>query len=207
MPVLIDGVYRPIQDMHGVNAALEQVGDLDEAIKLCRSFDIVIQAGGNCGIFPRYLASKFKFVYTFEPESENFQCLVNNATAGNIIKFQAALGTKEHSPVGLVYDPKNAGGHHVSLNGVIPVIAVDSLNLPTCDLLQLDIEGFEYFALQGAEETIIKYSPVIMIEHKKHATRYGAHPGDVIQYIKSFGYEQRKEVRRDLIFTKGENNA
>lgn len=207
MPALIDGIYRPTQDMHGVNAALQQVGDLDEAIRLCGKLDVVVQAGGNCGIFPRYLATKFKFVYTFEPESENFQCLVNNAVAENIIKFQAALGTNNHAPVGLIYDPKNAGGHYISLEGVIPVIAVDSLNLPACDLLQLDIEGFEYFALKGAERTIKEYSPVIMIEHKKHAMRYGAHPGDVIQYIKSLGYEQKQEVRRDLIFVKGEMNA
>jgi FkbM family methyltransferase len=204
MPRLVDGIWRPNEDLHGVNAALEQVGDLDKAIKCCRSRRIAVQAGGNCGIFPQYLSTKFKWVYTFEPEAENFHCLVNNATAHNIIKFQAALGTKDHAPVGLVYDPKNAGGHHVNLGGVIPVISVDSLNLPACDLLQIDIEGFELFALRGAEETIRKNSPVIMIEHKKHATRYGAVPDDVIQFITGLGYIKKQEVRRDLIFIKGE---
>ena len=206
MPKLVDGIWRPNEDMHGVHAALEQVGDLDKAIKCCNKREIAVQAGGNCGIFPRYLADKFKFVYTFEPEGENFNCLVNNATAGNIIKFQAALGTSHHVPVGLVYDPKNAGGHHVSLNGIIPVMSVDSLNLPACDLLQLDIEGFEYFALKGAEETIKKYSPVIMIEHKKHAQRYGMKPEDVINFIESLGYIRKQEVRRDIIFVKGKND-
>lgn len=206
MPRLVDGLWRPNEDLQGVNAALEQYKDLDEAIKYCTKMDIAIQAGGNCGIFPRYLANKFKFVYTFEPEAENFFCLVNNAPQGNIIKLQAALG-EDSAPVGLMYDPKNAGGHHVKDTGVIPVISVDSLKLTACGLLQLDIEGYELFALKGAEQTIRKYSPVIMIEHKKHAERYGAQPQDVIQYIKGLGYTLKQKVKRDLIFIKGENNA
>lgn len=197
-------MQRPKEDLHGVNAALEQVGDLDEAIKLCKGRNIAIQAGGNCGIFPSYLAKKFKFVYTFEPENENFFCLVNNAIEPNIIKMQAALGDKHSKPVGLMYDPKNAGGHHVTGAGVIPVIPVDSLNLPACDLLQLDVEGYELFSLRGAEETIKRFNPVIMIEHKKHAERFGASPDDVLNYLKSLGYEEKRRVRKDIIFTKGE---
>lgn len=205
MPKLVDGIWRPSEDLHGVNAALEHVKDLEEAIKFCSKRNVAIQAGGNCGIFPCYLANNFKVVYTFEPENENFFCLVNNATAGNIIKFQAAIGCSGSLPVGLIYDPKNAGGHYVRTgNGILPVISVDSLNLPTCDLLQFDIEGYELFALKGAAETIKKYSPVIMIEHKKHAQRYGAEPGDVIQFLTDIGYEKKQEVRRDLIFTRGE---
>lgn len=207
MPKLIDGIWQPNEDLHGVNAALEQVTDLEEAIKYCSKRDVAIQAGGNCGVFPRYLADKFKVVYTFEPENENFFCLANNAIAGNIIKFQAALGAKDHAPVGLVYAPKNAGAHHVSLNGIIPVIAIDNLMLSACDLLQLDIEGFEYFALMGAEETIKKYSPVIMIEHKKHARRYGADPDDILNYLNSLGYREVVRIRKDIIFIKGEKNA
>lgn len=205
MPILIEDIYRPIEDLKSVNAALAQVHELEEAIKYCTKFNVAVQAGGNCGIFPRYLAKKFKYVYTFEPDSENFFCLVHNATAENIIKFQAAVGMKDHPPVGLVCDRKNAGAYHVKESGVIPVISIDHLRLPACDLLQLDIEGYELFALKGAEETIRKYSPVIMIEHKKHAERYGAHPGDVIHFIKSLGYQERMAVRRDIIFTKGEN--
>lgn len=189
--------------MHGVNAALEQVTDLEAALKYCGKMDVALQAGGNCGVFPRYLAKKFKFVYTFEPESENFHCLVNNALSINIIKFQAALGDKNTSPMGLMYMPKNCGGYHLQNAGTIPVIAVDSLLLPACDLLQLDIEGYELFALKGAEETIKKYSPVIMIEHKKHAARYGANPGDVLSYLRDIGYQEKERVRRDIIFTRG----
>lgn len=204
MPKLVDGVWRPNEDLHGVNAALEQVRDLDEAIRCCRKRNVVVQAGGNCGIFPRYLSEKFKFVYTFEPESENFFCLVNNAKDDpNIIKFQAALGDKNTNPMGLMYMNKNCGGYHLQGSGAMPIITIDSLLLPSCDLIQLDIEGFELFALKGAQETIKKYSPVIMIEHKKHATRYGAQPDDVLNFLKTNGYEEKQRVRRDIIFTRG----
>lgn len=204
---LVEGVFRPDNDMQGVNCALEQFRDLDEAIGLCADTRIAVQAGGNCGVFPRYLATKFTAVYTFEPENENFACLVNNAPATNIMKLQAAVGDKFTSPMGLMYHEKNSGGHFVTHKGMIPVIAVDNLCLSACDLLQLDIEGYELFALRGAQSTIIRHSPVIMIEHKKHAERYGAKPDDVLDYLKSLGYIERKRVRRDIIFTKGENHA
>lgn len=207
MPIIEGDLFRPEHDMHGVNAALDQVLDLEEGIKYCLERRVAVQAGGNCGIFPRYLAKRFKFVYTFEPENENFFCLVNNAEEPNIIKFQAALGDKDTLPAGLMYDPKNAGGHHLKDSGVIPVIALDTLHLPVCDFLQIDIEGYEIFALKGAEDTIKKYSPVIMIEHKKHATRYGMKPEDIFDYLGSLGYTEKMRVRRDIIFTKGENNA
>lgn len=207
MPKLIDGIWRPDEDIHGVNAALDQVNDLDEAIKHCFKRDIAIQAGGNCGIFPRYLSKKFKYVYTFEPEGENFFCLVNNAPQKNIIKLQAAIGNKNTSSMGLMYMPKNCGGFHLQDSGLIPVISLDSLNLPACDLLQLDIEGYELFALNGAEKTINKFSPVIMIEHKKHAARYGANPDDIINLLKEMGYKEAGRVRRDIIFTRGKHET
>ena len=42
---------------------------------------------------------------------------------------------------------------------------IDDLNLTECDLIMLDVEGYELHALNGAIETIKKYGPVICIEH------------------------------------------
>lgn len=204
MPVVENGLFKPIADQHGINAALEQVTELEHAIELCTHKRVAVQAGGNCGVFPEYLSRQFEVVYTFEPENENFFCLVNNAPAKNIIKFQAAIG-ENSTPRGLFYAEKNAGAHHIEGDGILPVIALDSLNLPVCDLLQLDIEGYELFALRGAVKTIRAHAPVIMIEHKRHATRYGAKPDDVLDFLKFLGYEEAKRVRKDIIFTRGKN--
>ena len=47
-------------------------------LKYVSNFTTVIQAGGNCGLYPRLYANMFNWVYTFEPEPMNFYCLVQN---------------------------------------------------------------------------------------------------------------------------------
>ncbi len=89
----IDGDYWPYSDTECRPAALAQYKDLDVAIAQCRSKDAIIQAGGNCGIFPRYLAGVFKRVYTFEPDADNFLCLNMNAKEKNITLDWYPIGT------------------------------------------------------------------------------------------------------------------
>jgi hypothetical protein len=50
-------------------------------------------------------------------------------------------------------------------DGFIPTFTIDSLNLNSCDAIQLDIENAEYDALIGAEQTINKFRPIIILEN------------------------------------------
>ena len=66
------------------------------------------------------------------------------------------------------------GGHNINvgMNKIappsekfqIPMLTIDSLKLNACDMIQLDVEGFEQFAISGAIETIKKFKPVIIAE-------------------------------------------
>jgi hypothetical protein len=47
---------------------------------------------------------------------------------------------------------------------IIPMLTIDSLNLPDCSFIQLDVEYYELNVLRGALETIEKYKPVISCE-------------------------------------------
>jgi len=58
----------------------------------------------------------------------------------------------------------NSGMNVVMPGSQIEAVTIDSLDLPSCGLIQLDIERHELFALMGAIETIEKYRPVIMLE-------------------------------------------
>ena len=127
----------------------------------------VIQAGGNIGAFPLWLASRFKKVYTFEPEPTNFACLVaNTANYSNVEPFMGALGDKPgHYQMEFV--AKGIGSHFMTDKpGKTKVYTIDSLNAKDVDFLMLDIEGYEYPALEGALQTIEKYRPVIQLEDK-----------------------------------------
>lgn len=124
---------------------------------------VVVQAGGNCGFYPKKYASVFDQVYTFEPEWLNFYCLNRNVVESNVIKTQACLG----NALGLVnlnVNEKNRGKTHISGKGNCPIYLIDNIGLTTCDLIHLDIEGYEYFALLGAVDTIKKCQPVIVVE-------------------------------------------
>jgi hypothetical protein len=59
---------------------------------------------------------------------------------------------------------KNRGKSYVAGAGRYPTYQIDNLNLAVCDLIHLDIEGYEYYALQGAAHTIATCRPVIVIE-------------------------------------------
>jgi len=94
----------------------------------------------------------------------------------------------------------HAGVTHINGAGVLPVIRLDDLHLPVCDLLYLDIEGYEIFALRGALETIRRCRPVVACEVNGCAARYGVAPGAVANLLKDEGYEWVRTVRSDEIF-------
>lgn len=136
-------------------------------IKYCSKFDVVLQAGGNCGMYPKLYSQMFKTVYTFEPDAMNFYCLTQNCQEHNIIKFQAAL-SNDHSMINMVHHhADNVGMHTVEKTeySAIPSFTIDDLQFKTLDLIHLDIECFEEYALEGAIYTIEKHRPMLMLEN------------------------------------------
>jgi FkbM family methyltransferase len=93
--------------------------------------------------------------------------MVMNNQRDNVIKINAALGeTPAFCSIQRVTD-RNVGMHKVSGNGFIPIMTIDNMNLPVLDFLQLDVEGYEAHSLKGAEKTIARCRPVIVVEGTK----------------------------------------
>ena len=143
-------------------------GNREAYFKHMRGWDTVVQAGGNCGLYPRLLAKYFKHVYTFEPDALNFHCLVHNCQQDNIVKIMGALGDKNQLVRVLRHDMSNVGGHQVSETegtaAYVPMLTIDSLHLTSCDFLLLDCEGYEPNIIAGALQTIGQFKPVISVE-------------------------------------------
>jgi FkbM family methyltransferase len=161
-------------------------------LEYCRNFRVAVQAGGFNGLYPKVLGQMFETVYTFEPDSLNFHCLVNNCQSENIIKFNAVLGD-DHRLVtigrGLDVNP----GMFTVMDdpGIIPQLLIDDLELPVCDLIQLDIEGREMNALIGARQTIDRYRPVVICEVVGSSDGGAA----ILSYLSQWGYEETKLLR------------
>lgn len=193
----VDGFWFPATDRHGAEAALREVADTIAAIRHVRSFNVCVQAGGNCGVFPAFLATKFEQVWTFEPDLENYHCLIKNVPH-NVIHFMAGLGNK-CSQMSLDRVPGNCGAHQTVMivDGRIPMMTIDELQLDHCDMIQLDIEGFEPLAIDGAKETIAEFRPVLMLEDKDMSRRYGYKHG--WPELEIPGYKVAGRVHNDVI--------
>lgn len=187
----------PAVDEHLHVAVGQEVWKVDHVCRELPHKRSCVQAGGAVGHFADRLADYFANVYTFEPEPVNFRCLTKNVGhKANVILAQAALGEKQ-GRVGLKGDPKNAGAWEVTNAGVIPMLTIDSLGLPDCDLIYLDIEGYEIEALKGAVETINRCRPHIVVEDK--ALR-GTKPGAIGEWLVGFDYAERDKMMRDVWF-------
>lgn len=204
--VIKDGKWTwPAADEKSWEGQNEHLDLVSHILPHLKNKDIMIQAGGNCGLLLSTFIEHFNYVYTFEPDPINFYCLSQNVTADNVFKMQACLGetngtTKvqhlERSP-----GCHDIGGVHVAGEGYLPLLSIDSLNLPGCDLIQLDVEGFELKAIKGAVNTITKYKPVLCVEFCENwLHRYGDNSEMVVEFIQSLGYRQVGAEGVDRIF-------
>lgn len=188
----------PATDFGAAAVLFNDAKGIERVVKHCIGRDVVVQAGGNCGIWPRDLSVLFRLVYTFEPDPMNFRCLCANAPAENVIKFNAALGDA-HEAVGMMFRPDNVGAHRVAGAGSIPTLRIDDLALPVCDLIYLDIEGYELKAIKGARETIARCRPVVVVEDKGLSQHYGTAQGEVVIELKAMGYRVAERLQHDVV--------
>ena len=140
--------------------------------KNVRDFQLVVTAGANMGLYTRYYAQKFNTVYAFEPNWINFYCLSYNCPYDNVRKFNAALGQTTKQSFIPQTPTTNMGAYRIDQKKSgdetnIQMFALDDLNLPRLDLLQLDVEGYEGFVLKGAQKTIERFKPVIIVENAR----------------------------------------
>src|SRR6056300_829158 len=68
------------------------IQDHKQFMEKVKKFDVVVQAGGCCGMYPRFYKNYFKEVYTFEPDVLNFYCLDENCQGDWYHKYHGALG-------------------------------------------------------------------------------------------------------------------
>jgi len=163
---------------------------------------LIIQAGGNAGLYPKLYSTMFEKVITFEPDHRWFVCLINNCPETNVFKFQTALGN-DNDPVKMVAPDfkgrKNLGANYIEPNGDIPKIKLDSLGVDP-DCIHLDIEGSEWETIVGATETIKRAKPLIVVEWNQSGGKYGWTDNKIATLMTDLGYEVYKEFHRDRAY-------
>lgn len=199
--IVKDGWYWPEKDLK-CWPWLQDEKDLPKQITdLVKEKRVMIQAGGNCGFYTKIYAELFNTVYTFEPDPTNFQCLVMNLENCNVYKQQACLGDVRKL-VAITSSNKNVGCYAVDTSkiGQIPTLMIDDLGLEVCDLIHLDIEGWEFPAIRGAIETIKRCRPLIALEWMNHGEKFGYPEADIEAWMDKQGYTTYKTIMHERIF-------
>lgn len=201
--LLTDGFVWPASDKWAKAACLTEVKHMDQFLGHVRRRGVAVQAGGNVGVYPVHLAKHFNTVHTFEPDPANYACLSENIkkSSGRIAAYHAALGERDGTCGVLNPDAANAGAVQVSDAGTIPMRMIDSIGLPGCDLIWLDIEGYELNALKGAEKTIARFRPTIIVEEKPDLpVVHGLARLGVREWLEERGYNRTLTLNNDTLY-------
>jgi FkbM family methyltransferase len=144
---------------------------LAQFAKHVRPGSTVIDAGAHIGVHTvtlAKLAGRRGRVYAFEPQRKIYRELVFNLRLnglGNVVPLRYALG---HTTATVEMDPilaSNEGGTHVGRGGDrVEMRTLDSFGFRDVSLIKIDVEHHEDFMLEGAQLTIARSRPVILIE-------------------------------------------
>lgn len=204
--------YWPTKDQHCWNYLTTATNTPEALLSYVANKGVCVQAGGNSGFYVQKYAREFERVYTFEPEPINFFCLTaNTINYPNVVKFQACVGDT-NKLVAIEHNSEDFGGIHVFEKPhqfsheqelkptMTPVMRIDDLALDACDLIQLDTEGYEYYALLGALETIAKYKPIVCIEDSWSEKYYSIPFEQTEKILLDLGYELIDSVASDRVY-------
>jgi len=67
-------------------------------------------------------------------------------------------------------------------------------------LIKMDVEGFELTVLRGAEDTIARCKPILIIEENGLAEDYGYRNRDIQDWLAFRGYCPTAQSSRDVIY-------
>ncbi len=140
-------------------------------------------------------------IYGFEPVSYLFQLSKTNAelTSKNIVITKKALGEKDDQidihvdgvRSSLTYSHKLQGKPTEKVEVTSIGNFIKKNNIPSIDLIFLDVEGNEFSALKGCQETVFKQEkkPDIIFEMLQSNTNRGDETGqEITVFLKSYGY-------------------
>ena len=114
---------------------------------------------------------KLKKIYAFEPDPKTFskleECVseIVNGYGVSVIPRRAALGSKEGCIEFSSSSSRGAGEsgkNRRAATACVPVERIDAIE-DRIDLIKLDVEGAEYDALTGAENTLSESSPNLAV--------------------------------------------
>jgi FkbM family methyltransferase len=173
---------------------------IQQALDFCRRRRVAVDVGAHVGFWSYYLALAFERVHAFEPNEMYAHCFERNVAAKHVSLHRVALGEAQRS-IALESVADNTGATHVRPNasGSVPMRRLDDYRFEELDFLKVDVEGYERLVLEGARETLARCRPVVIVEQKDFAGRYGDERFAARDLLISLGASVIAQVVQDLI--------
>ena len=177
---------------------LHEFAEMAFVLHLLRPGDSFVDAGANMGSYT-LLASGVcgAFTYSFEPHPDTYQRLLANIQLNQLQTHcrvhRAALGPYTGTAY-LRQSTRDTQNHIASTPSTdtleVPIHALDEAVPPPCQLLKIDVEGFEYAVLQGARQHL--HNPellAILIELNGQGERYQHQDQEVHELLLKAGFQ------------------
>lgn len=165
----------------------------------------ILDLGAQFGYFSLIAAKRVGpegRVYAFEPALANFTLLERNIRMNGYAEIihpvQQAVGDHRARVTFFVYDGSDSHGMHrhprvaVKETTEVECIALDEwLGGQAVDVVKMDIEGQEPYALQGMKQTIARSDRLILFAEfaPAYLRRAGVEPQDYLEQLVSLGFD------------------
>jgi len=194
-----------------------QIKKLRAAMEHVKQFRTAVDVGSHVGFWSMHLAPKFAHLHAFEPIAEYRECFLRNLhpqlSAGiDVALYDCALGNKS-GPVTLSRNPTVSGDTWIRPErypvaagrvdeGGVNMRTLDSFELRDVDFLKVDCEGYEYFVLLGAADTLARCKPCVIVEQKRDmAAKFGLAPQQACRFLEKLGAQPRCELGGDFVYS------
>jgi FkbM family methyltransferase len=199
-------VKRLVKAGYEADILLYQKNNLDQALSFVNNWSTAIDGGANYGLMSFHMNSRFDKVLAFEIDSDIRQCLETNMKyfrCNNVQIESCGLGETEKyvdivrmsKSFGNFINPESTGGNFI-------IKPIDSYQLDNVGFIKLDCEGYEPLIIQGAEQTIKKSFPVILMERKKLVKKYNFGSHETEGLLQRWGYNKLIDLGKDVILVK-----
>ena len=100
---------------------------------------------------------------------------------------------------------ENTGATHVSNkinnSNKVELKKLDEYEFKNIDFVKIDVEGFENQVVLGAEDTLKRNKPIIIVEQKGFSERFNETQFEAIDTLKGYGAKVIDQVVKDFILT------
>lgn len=179
-------------------------GSKDRLYALPKAGDVVIDVGANIGETALTMAAtvgKSGKVFAFEPDprirarcERNFE--LNSFSNLDLVPYALSDAPAKHQL--FCMSERNPAGNRILAEGSGDSVSIESIRLDdfladkkvSVSLIKIDVEGFEYNVIRGAEATIRRDRPVLFIELSDSNLRAnGITAVMLLELVESFGYQ------------------